>query len=361
MTPTSGAEPASGARPWIAAGAVTSCHCAPARTRAVRLAGSMRTPRIRLVLIRIVRSSGPLAAAPWPVACGVTGSPCARAWSTIALTSASVCGNATAAGRWSTARFHGRRTSSYSASAGPNTSPCRRARRAATSVWGRSVISMSRWSPARCAGASGVPLVQGYGLHPADALRRPVGDDGLADDPLAGHRAPEARVVGVAAVVAHQEVRALRDGDRLEVALGARAAGGERLARLLAVADHVTVDDRDLVPGHAHDALDERRVRLLRGRLRARVAGLRAAAVERALTVDAALAGHRALRRGEDGHVPQLRVPADLVAEAIDEDPLAGLQRRHHRLRRGPGRLYPQRPGSERGEKRPPRRPHAHH
>src|SRR5206468_3653673 len=82
-------------------------------------------------------------------------------------------------------------------------------------------------------------------LKQPEALRRPVGREGPADDPLLGHRAPEAGVVRRAAVVAHHEPHPLRDRDlalqRAVVAGRARADVAVLLA--LAVADHVAVED----------------------------------------------------------------------------------------------------------------------
>ena len=152
---------------------------------------------------------------------------------------------------------------------------------------------------------------------------RPVRRDRLADDPLARDRAPEAAVVGVAAVVAHQEVRALRDRDRVQVALRARARRRRTARCRLAVADHVAVDDRDRVAGQADDALDERRVRLRLRRLRRTTAASRAAAVERAFAV----VPQAVVRAGGGMKTvtsPSLGSPPIRGREAVDEDPLAG-------------------------------------
>ena len=71
---------------------MTSCQMAPARTRARRAFGSIRTPRMRLVESRMVFSRLAIAAAPWPVPWGATRRPCSRAKFTISITSASVIG-----------------------------------------------------------------------------------------------------------------------------------------------------------------------------------------------------------------------------------------------------------------------------
>src|SRR6476469_3855059 len=118
-------------------------------------------------------------------------------------------------------------------------------------------------------------------LERADALRRPVRRERLADDPVDGDRAPEAAVVGRAAVVAHAEDVALRDGDRPRqvAALAPGARGRERLALELAVAHDVPVAHGDAVAAHPDDPLDEGLLGLLGGRRRARlVVGLLGAA-----------------------------------------------------------------------------------
>jgi hypothetical protein len=43
------------------------------------------------------------------------------------------------------------------------------------------------------------------GLEDPDAVGGPVGGESSPDDPLCGHRAPEATVVGFAPVIAHHE------------------------------------------------------------------------------------------------------------------------------------------------------------
>src|SRR5919204_3294774 len=52
-------------------------------------------------------------------------------------------------------------------------------------------------------------------LEDADPVRWPVGEEGLADDPAPGDRAPEAAVVARPPVVAHHEVVVGGDRDRL--------------------------------------------------------------------------------------------------------------------------------------------------
>src|SRR3954447_15119123 len=54
----------------------------------------------------------------------------------------------------------------------------------------------------------------------ADALGRPVGGEGAADDPLARDRTPESTVLGEATVVAHHEPVARRNLERFrEIAI----------------------------------------------------------------------------------------------------------------------------------------------
>src|SRR6266496_1797290 len=52
-----------------------------------------------------------------------------------------------------------------------------------------------------------------------DPVGRPVGGENLADQILARHRSPAARVAGLRAVVAHEEVIALRDVPRVALAV----------------------------------------------------------------------------------------------------------------------------------------------
>ncbi len=94
-----------------------------------------------------------------------------------------------------------------------------------------------------------------------------------ADDPRRRQRAPETAVVGRTAVVTHHEVVARRHDDRLgQVALG-HAAARLNVRRLLpySVANHVSVHDRDPVPGQSHHPLDEDHSGLTRRRLPARL------------------------------------------------------------------------------------------
>src|SRR4051794_31885846 len=104
--------------------------------------------------------------------------------------------------------------------------------------------SCRAWAASRScsSSAAGSPDVApraptGVGLERADALGRPVGRERVPDDPVDRDRAPEAAVVGRAAVVAHAEDVALWDGDRARqvTALPAGARCGERLALELPV------------------------------------------------------------------------------------------------------------------------------
>src|SRR4051812_41007566 len=96
-------------------------------------------------------------------------------------------------------------------------------------------------------------------LEEPDALRRPVGREGLPDDPLLGDWSPEPAVVRGATVVAHHEVVPGRNRDLgREVAAVAAAAGPcERLLLEFPVEHDVAVLDLDPVPRAGHDALDE--------------------------------------------------------------------------------------------------------
>ena len=155
-------------------------------------------------------------------------------------------------------------------------------------------------------------------------------------------RAPETAVVRGSTIVAHHEVviGGNRDLPRVVAPLGALAGERERLALALAVEDDVAVDDGHPVARARHDALDEVDVRALGGGLVARLAGGRRAAA-------ALVVGLRAGRRVEDDDVADVRV-GEAGADAVDQHPLADLERRHHRLRRDPVRLDEERLDAER-------------
>src|SRR5918995_4924618 len=111
-------------------------------------------------------------------------------------------------------------------------------------------------------------------LERPDLLRGPVGPERLADDPVARDRPPESAVLARATVIAHHEVMIGWNGDLLrEIARGSTSAGhDEVLLRALPVDDRVTVLDSQGVAGTGDDPLDEVRVGLFVGRLRARLA-----------------------------------------------------------------------------------------
>src|SRR5215210_2529188 len=160
-------------------------------------------------------------------------------------------------------------------------------------------------------------------LEEPDPLGRPVGGEGFADDPLSWNGSPEPAVVGAATVVAHHEVVVGRNLDLAREIAGLTTAAGlrERLLLALAVEDHVTPADGDPIPGPGYDALDEVHVRPLLGRLGADLARRRRSA--------AALVGLLGPGgRVEDDDVTHRGV-AEARADAVDEHPLADLERRH--------------------------------
>jgi hypothetical protein len=92
----------------------------------------------------------------------------------------------------------------------------------------------------------------------------------------------------------------------------------------LAVHDRNSVLDPQPIAADGDDPLDEVRVRELRGRLGACLAVLaRHTALVSAVGPD---------RRMEDDDVADRRI-ADVVADAVHQDPLADFERRQHRLR----------------------------
>src|SRR5436305_14626496 len=92
----------------------------------------------------------------------------------------------------------------------------------------------------------------------SDSVRRPVGEERLADDPRLRDRPPEAAVLGVGAIVAHHEVVAARNRDRGGEVARAAAIARNGVGVLLrhTVAGHVTAVDRPTVPGTADPAPD---------------------------------------------------------------------------------------------------------
>src|SRR5215207_1769439 len=171
-------------------------------------------------------------------------------------------------------------------------------------------------------------------LEEPDPLGRPVGGEGFADDPLSGNGTPEPAVVGAATVVAHHEVVVGRNADLAREIAGLTTAAGldELLLLALAVEDHVPAADGEPVPRSGHHALDEVDVRPLLRRLRADLARRRRAA--------AALVGLlRPRGRVEDDDVTDRGV-AEARADAVDEHPLADLQRGDHRFGRDPVGLH---------------------
>src|SRR4051812_36680087 len=124
-------------------------------------------------------------------------------------------------------------------------------------------------------GAEGMSLV----LEEADALRRPVGREGLADDPLGGDWSPETAVVRGATVVAHHEVVPGWNLDLGREIAPLAAAAGQRVGLFLrlAVEHDLAVVDPDPVARAGHDALDEVHVGALECWLVAGLAGRRLA------------------------------------------------------------------------------------
>ncbi len=123
-----------------------------------------------------------------------------------------------------------------------------------------------------------VPGDRGGENRPAETTDHPrpaesAGDG--ADYPRPRQWPPESAVAGRAAVVAHQEVMARRDDDRLrQVALGhAPARFGVRRLLAHAIANDVPVGDRDPVSGKTYHALHENHPRFPRRRFAARLPG----------------------------------------------------------------------------------------
>src|ERR1700712_5436405 len=108
----------------------------------------------------------------------------------MATTSTAVAGMATAAGRWSTARFQACRASSQSVSPGALTRPSMRSRSWVGSMPGGSVMSMPPCSGAAASSASGTSLVSFREVRDR-LLRLGCGEEVDAGLRLARHRLGE--------------------------------------------------------------------------------------------------------------------------------------------------------------------------
>src|SRR5579859_1500946 len=98
-------------------------------------------------------------------------------------------------------------------------------------------------------------------------IQRHVYHDRRADNVLARHRTPEAAVVRVPAVIAHHEIRIVRNLERLAQIVRIGAADGVVFFELLAVHPHGAVVDLNRISGQADHAFDIiRRIRR-KGRL----------------------------------------------------------------------------------------------
>src|SRR5215210_2081759 len=131
-----------------------------------------------------------------------------------------------------------------------------------------SAPAMKRRSNARSKANSLRP--RGRFLRDADPFRRPVGEEGSADDPVLRDGSPDTAVGGVATVVAHHKKVTRRNPDfPREVARFARfVRTNKRFLLKLAVEVDPSGLHAEAVTGHPDDALDEVRVRArLRGLL----------------------------------------------------------------------------------------------
>src|SRR6058998_1851244 len=93
------------------------------------------------------------------------------------------------------------------------------------------------------------------GSEEPDALGRPVGPEGGADDPLLRDGSPESAVVGRPTIVAHHEVVTGGNRDLAREVTAVRTCTGpdERLLLQLAVEDHAAVADLQMVARPRHD------------------------------------------------------------------------------------------------------------
>src|SRR4051812_40797351 len=193
------------------------------------------------------------------------------------------------------------------------------------------------------------PVRSGRRLEGADPVGGPVGEEGPSDDPFLGDRSPLATVIALGTIVAHHKKVARRNLDRFPQIAEWRIArlvglvderlvllleGGLRRLSLCALHQpRAVLPNLDPVPRNGDDALDEVAARLVgrRGVTRVPVVGLHgvAAAVDRRV---------RSLRGLEDDDVAAARV-TEVRPEAVHENALADLERRHHRRARDAERL----------------------
>src|SRR5437764_13224171 len=192
---------------------------------------------------------------------------------------------------------------------------------------------MKRRSNERSKAKSLRPLRLGRGLERSDSLGRPVGEEGLSDDPFLWNGSPVAAVIALATIVAHHKKLARRNRDlfRQIADIGARRQVREAVRLALAVHVGVVVDHPEPVAGQGHDPLDEVGGGLGLGAHRARLV---------ARPWDAALltVALRTLRRVEHDDVAATRI-AEVPRDAVHEDTLSDLEGGLHRAARDPERL----------------------
>src|SRR3954470_8783835 len=100
------------------------------------------------------------------------------------------------------------------------------------------------------------PVGRGRFLEGPDPAWRPVGEEGVADDPFLGYWSPVAAVVALPTVVAHHKKMARRNRDgfrQIAEFVAARALIYVRLVERLAVDVGAVVPDEQLVAGEADD------------------------------------------------------------------------------------------------------------
>src|SRR5918995_4614737 len=141
-----------------------------------------------------------------------------------------------------------------------NRTPSERSKRNSRAALRRRRFAAARRDPV---GLAGVPLEE------ADLVDRPVREEGLSYDPVAGDGPPVAAVVASSTVVAHHEVMVRRNGDAFrEIAASESGAGLDEVLFGLHSVDHrASALDRKGVSRPGDDPLDEVRVRALIGRL----------------------------------------------------------------------------------------------
>jgi len=163
-------------------------------------------------------------------------------------------------------------------------------------------------------------------LEEADPFDRPVGEEGLPDDPFSRDGSPEAAVVALPTIVAHHKKVIWRNFERRRKRALADGSAGpcEGLLLDLAVYHGMAVANGNGIPWKRHYSLDEIDIGALLGRARTRLTGFGAGHPAFALAT-----AHGTRGGMKDHDVPTAGV-GEPVVDAIHEHALADGERWLH-------------------------------